>query len=262
MIPILYEQALAISYDANDNVKSQLIPNYDDSKFLIKPVKLIYDDFIPIENSDMIDHLSIMINHSTDSENSVEKNVHLKLYDKKSQIIPHTTFFVKIMKDNEILIQDLFHTHSGTVLLKINPIDDTEKWTVIDGELTSSLGFVSTNDMFDIETPFLIKGSYKLHVSVFGIYDEKSMFLEKSVPKFESSFTVDTNGTIATKKIVLFNDERVGSPLKQFKFGIESKDILCKKDLEIALKSSNGQPICITPSTKEKLIERGWAKPV
>jgi hypothetical protein len=51
------------------------------------------------------------------------------------------------------------------------------------------------------------------------------------------------------------------SPLKQFKSGIPPEQVLCKEGLEIAIKKSNWQPLCLTPDTKEKLIQRGWAEP-
>ena len=44
----------------------------------------------------------------------------------------------------------------------------------------------------------------------------------------------------------------------QLKNHVKNTDILCKDDLELALKPSSHQPICVTPKTFEKLIERGW----
>lgn len=51
------------------------------------------------------------------------------------------------------------------------------------------------------------------------------------------------------------------SPLKQLKSGITVDEIQCKEELHLAIKTSNGNPICIKPETRQKLIERGWAKP-
>jgi hypothetical protein len=51
------------------------------------------------------------------------------------------------------------------------------------------------------------------------------------------------------------------SPLKQFNYGIPPEQVSCKEGLEIAIKKSNWQPLCLTPDTKEKLIQRGWAEP-
>ncbi|MCV0366370.1 MAG: hypothetical protein K5798_03770 [Nitrosopumilus sp.] len=50
------------------------------------------------------------------------------------------------------------------------------------------------------------------------------------------------------------------SPLKQFKSGIPSEQVSCKDVLEIVIKKSNGYPLCLTPDTKEKLIQRGVAQ--
>ena len=48
-------------------------------------------------------------------------------------------------------------------------------------------------------------------------------------------------------------------PLKQIQEGTEPSKVTCTEGLELALKSSNGQPSCIKPSSVAKLIERGWA---
>ena len=50
------------------------------------------------------------------------------------------------------------------------------------------------------------------------------------------------------------------SPLKLYKVGISIEDIHCKSNLELALKSSNGSPVCLTSESKNRLLERGWIK--
>jgi len=49
-------------------------------------------------------------------------------------------------------------------------------------------------------------------------------------------------------------------PLHQFKAGVESNDIQCKDNFGVVIKTSDGSSACVTPETKQKLIERGWAK--
>lgn len=224
----------------------------------IESITLNYDDFIPIMNSDEISGLSISIDQSTKPASKLQ----LELYDKEMQIIPHTTFFIKITQDDETLVQDHFHAHSGIALLIIKPDNEIKKWTVMGSELISPIGFTSTKDTFDIVTPYLTEGNYQLYVNIFGAYDEKSVFTEKHMPKFESSFTTNINGEIMPKKLIISENKKIKSPLKQFKSGAELKSIICKSNLELALKSSNNYPICVTPETKEILIERGWAKPI
>jgi hypothetical protein len=49
-------------------------------------------------------------------------------------------------------------------------------------------------------------------------------------------------------------------PLKLYKAGISIDDINCKSNLDFALKSSNGNPVCLTSESKDKLSKRGWIK--
>ncbi len=52
----------------------------------------------------------------------------------------------------------------------------------------------------------------------------------------------------------------ISSPIKQLNSGILPLDIECKKELILIFKISDGSPACVKPETKEKLIERGWAR--
>ncbi len=48
------------------------------------------------------------------------------------------------------------------------------------------------------------------------------------------------------------------SPLKQIQAGILSDDVACRTGFELILKSSNGNPACVLPSTASKLVSAGW----
>ncbi len=50
------------------------------------------------------------------------------------------------------------------------------------------------------------------------------------------------------------------SPLKLYKAGIPIEEIHCKSNLELALKSTNGSPVCLTPDSIDRLYNRGWIK--
>ena len=47
-------------------------------------------------------------------------------------------------------------------------------------------------------------------------------------------------------------------PLQQYKNGVHHSDTICKSSLELAIKSKNFTPACVTSETKSKLFERGW----
>lgn len=55
---------------------------------------------------------------------------------------------------------------------------------------------------------------------------------------------------------------KIDTPLKQFDSGILAKNVKCNSDFQLILKSKDGSPECVKPSTYNILIERGWAKPV
>ncbi len=60
-------------------------------------------------------------------------------------------------------------------------------------------------------------------------------------------FTVVDNSSVLTN-----------SPLKQVKSGIEPKDVVCKPGLELVMKKSNEQPICIKGTSVKNLTLRGY----
>jgi len=51
----------------------------------------------------------------------------------------------------------------------------------------------------------------------------------------------------------------IDSPLKQFKTGVAAKDVTCKENLELILKTKDNSPICVKSDTAITLIKRGWA---
>ncbi|MEM3007522.1 MAG: hypothetical protein QXW37_06430 [Candidatus Nitrosotenuis sp.] len=40
------------------------------------------------------------------------------------------------------------------------------------------------------------------------------------------------------------------------------EEILCKVGFQLIIKTSNEHPACVKPESAQKLIERGWAKPL
>jgi hypothetical protein len=50
-------------------------------------------------------------------------------------------------------------------------------------------------------------------------------------------------------------------PLMQIAQGIAPADIQCREGLQLVFKTSNDMPACVKPSSAQRLIEIGWAKP-
>lgn len=49
------------------------------------------------------------------------------------------------------------------------------------------------------------------------------------------------------------------SPIKQMNVGIGALDVSCKTDFQLVLKTTNNLPACVSSSTANELVKRGWA---
>lgn len=57
-------------------------------------------------------------------------------------------------------------------------------------------------------------------------------------------------------------DDGIMPPVRQIASGVPADKIQCKEPLQLIYRSSSENLVCIKPESREKLIERGWAKPV
>jgi len=53
--------------------------------------------------------------------------------------------------------------------------------------------------------------------------------------------------------------DRCEAPKKQMRYDIPPDQMRCYAAFDLVFKSSNNSPVCLTPSSAEKLVERGWA---
>ena len=73
-------------------------------------------------------------------------------------------------------------------------------------------------------------------------------------------FTIYDNDTIG-KSLKLGNHpvtNKISSPLKQFKSGIKAKDVQCTEGLILVIKTSNGSPACVKPTSVKRLVSLNW----
>jgi hypothetical protein len=86
-------------------------------------------------------------------------------------------------------------------------------------------------------------------------------FIPTEIGNYVASIVVDGNTKITMGFKVIFdstfsNPQSIPSPLKQFKSGISAKDVKCKESLVLVIKN-DGMPICVKPTTVDKLFKRG-----
>jgi len=117
----------------------------------------------------------------------------LKLFDAKTgNTIQHTSFFVTVDKEGELLMRNLFHTHSGDLIIKIQPTDLSVNDVIVYGDHEPFQGgWTSTNDQISVKAPILMdSGLYHFSIEIFGIDNDRNIFIPSDAPKFDSWLSV------------------------------------------------------------------------
>jgi hypothetical protein len=188
------------------------------------------------------------------------KYIHLRLFDQNNnQTFQHVTFLLNITKQNQTLLKETFHSHSGLLAIKLISNDTVGNWTVF-GEPDPLLGWMPKDGKLEINSS-LQKGLYHFEITIVTIDNDKSIFLLQDAPKFDSWWTVDDNNNIFRNDQLNQNNlpfTILESPLKQFKSGIAANDVKCKEGLQLVIKGNDDSPACVKLDTAQKLVERGW----
>ena len=98
-----------------------------------------------------------------------------------------------------------------------------------------------------------LPGKYKLVLITNNI---ETLVYEFLVIQIKDGFEKNNLDTSLKSDFVSSNSKL--SPLKQVANGILPKDVSCKENMQLILKISDGSPACVTTTTAEKLIQRGW----
>jgi hypothetical protein len=130
-----------------------------------------------------------------------DKFLELRLFDAKTgQTIQHTSFFVTVDKEGKLLMRNLFHTHSGNLTIKIQsaPVEVNDVIVYGDQEPFQG-GWTAVNDQITVKAPVLLDaGLYHFEIEIFGIDNDRIIFVPSEAPKFDSWLSV---GDIFNQKI-------------------------------------------------------------
>lgn len=130
----------------------------------------------------------------------------------------------------------------------INPFDGTKNSTLLQSDNTGHFrtNYVVPNDAVNgtwkiLATSGVNHASLDIQVisSNYGIKNENTTHVSGSGGSTTAAWTK--------------------SPLQQFKSGISTNHIICKKDLYVILKAENNVPACVDIETGKNLVQRGWA---
>jgi hypothetical protein len=93
--------------------------------------------------------------------------------------------------------------------------------------------------------------------------ETKSSHLSLQVSKGDTITALYQDSAIMTSEHNISSirvEESVPTPKNQMENGILLDQVKCKEGLELIIKLSDSSPACVKPETKQKLIERGWAR--
>jgi len=71
--------------------------------------------------------------------------------------------------------------------------------------------------------------------------------------------TIDANFTPLVMKDLKMMGGHMYSPYMQLSNGINPSEVICKTGLELLMKVSNGDPVCLKPSSVDRLRSIGFA---
>lgn len=239
----------------------------------IEPIRygnLQVDVLPPISNPEC---RIMTLNIKIEQNENLNTSIQLQLHNRTQDVITHSSFLVSIKNQSKVVMEELFHAHSGSLIIELRQGDDVKEWRLEDDNEKLGIGWTNNNDAYVVNTPLVKKAeTYNVNITVFNVYDDTFSFKPDEMPKFDFRLNSDEFGQILPLNTELEQNDYKSDknefliqplpPLKQFKSGFEIDQIVCKVGQALVVKSSNGLPACVKPETKEILIDRGWAKPV
>jgi hypothetical protein len=131
------------------------------------------------------------------SESQENAFLQLRLFDERNnETIQHVTYEIAIRRanateDSRPLLRDFFHAHSGLLTIKVDPTE------------TGQIQLFGTRDPFqnalladpggtvNVRGPILTDGGlYHIQINIFGIDNDRNIFLPENAPKFDSYLSI------------------------------------------------------------------------
>ena len=152
--------------------------------------------------------LFIKINPTIITNNAnQQKYLQLRVFDANTnKTLPHDSLLISITRasnDQQLLLRELFHSHSGLLTLAISPSTNS-KW-IVNGNQDPVLGWLSLNDSpIPVTAPILGEGGlYHIHISLLSYLTDRNIFAPQDIPTFDSYLSV---GNISNQTIIYKNN--------------------------------------------------------
>ena len=136
------------------------------------------------------------------SDTSQPREIYMRLFDANTnQSIIHDSFFITITKHDQLLMRDLFHTHTGELILDVTPTNTPGTWTIQgDQEPFLNAWVNQEGGPIPVFADALGEGGlYHVHVELFSIDYDQNIFTPDQSPKWDSYLSV---GDISNHNVV------------------------------------------------------------
>jgi len=136
------------------------------------------------------------------SDTSQPREIYMRVFDANTnQSIVHDSFFITITKHDQLLMRDLFHTHTGELTLDVTPTDTPGKWTIYGDQEPFLNAWVNQNGgPIPVQADALGEGGlYHIHIELFAIDYDNNIFATDQIPKWDSYLSV---GDISNHNVV------------------------------------------------------------
>lgn len=136
------------------------------------------------------------------SDTSQPREIYMRVFDANTnESIVHDSFFITITKHDQLLMRDLFHTHTGELTLDVTPTDTPGKWTIQGDQEPFLNAWVNQGGgPIPVFADALGEGGlYHIHIELFAIDYDNNIFTPDQAPKWDSYLSV---GDISNHNVV------------------------------------------------------------
>jgi hypothetical protein len=133
------------------------------------------------------------------TDNRQDAYMQFRLFDaNNNKTIQHVTYEITVTRgttetssiNRKPLLRDFFHAHNGLLTLKVQPSNGT---LTIYGEQDpfQNAWVADPGGTVNIKGPVLLEGGlYHFHIEIFGIDNDRNIFIPENAPKFDSYLSV------------------------------------------------------------------------
>jgi predicted secreted protein with PEFG-CTERM motif len=140
------------------------------------------------------------------SDTSGDKFIELRFFDANTNTtINNVAFFINVTKQDKILMHDLFYTHSGFMIIKLQPGNCPQAICTVYGDQNPTLGgWMSQTDEITVLSPILTEGGlYHLNMAILALDYANTLVDQSNPPKFDSYLSV---GDVTNQDITYQNN--------------------------------------------------------